>query len=374
MVAWVPIVMAASSAVNAAMQERANRQNQENFNTQLQYNKDMLSEQNRYNLPTAQRQRYEDAGINPYLALSNISSGSQQSTLPAPGSPNINPVQFNGLSDAVNAYVQMQQQKVNEAVAQSQIAKTNEETKGLQVDNAHKEEVIQGNLTEQGARTENFKSSTAVNNKTVDKIMEEINGMKIDNMYKPAIGDMTLTESEARVAKLDAETAYIKTQDDIAKLHLDLENKYLEKRMCADLAEVFMRIKTGFQNAASNRIGANASMIGAKAAATNAVTNQTNAYINAKQVDANCRLIAEQIITNIVTRDGIKLDNVQKSKSMDYVVGRLKEEYNTLRNQNAFENDFYSDTYNTNGLGYSIGSFYNAIQKIFKDFNFMGKK
>ena len=61
----------ATRETNAANLKLAQYQNDWNI---AQWNR-----QNAYNSPLAQRQRFEEAGINPYFALGNINSGSAQS-------------------------------------------------------------------------------------------------------------------------------------------------------------------------------------------------------------------------------------------------------------------------------------------------------
>ena len=76
---------------------KANTQNAEANNAmaykimqdQNQFNLNQWNATNAYNTPAAQRQRYEDAGINPYLALSSMSNGNVQSQLDAAPSPNL---------------------------------------------------------------------------------------------------------------------------------------------------------------------------------------------------------------------------------------------------------------------------------------------
>ena len=65
----------ATRETNAANLKLAQYQNDWNI---AQWNR-----QNAYNTPLAQRQRYEEAGINPYFALGNINSGSAQSLMSA---------------------------------------------------------------------------------------------------------------------------------------------------------------------------------------------------------------------------------------------------------------------------------------------------
>lgn len=63
----------------AEAQREANKLNYKMFQEQLGFTEDMWNKQNAYNTPVAQRQRYEQAGINPYFALGNISGGNAES-------------------------------------------------------------------------------------------------------------------------------------------------------------------------------------------------------------------------------------------------------------------------------------------------------
>lgn len=65
---WLQQNMYLSQALNNQSQDRTNR-----------FNVDFWKMQNEYNTPSAQMQRYLDAGINPYNALGNISSGQAES-------------------------------------------------------------------------------------------------------------------------------------------------------------------------------------------------------------------------------------------------------------------------------------------------------
>ena len=71
-----------SSAVNA--QRLANESNERIAREQRDWSERMIDEQNQYNSPLAQRDRYLEAGINPYMAMQSgsLTSGNQ-SQLPS---------------------------------------------------------------------------------------------------------------------------------------------------------------------------------------------------------------------------------------------------------------------------------------------------
>lgn len=151
-----------SSAINAAAQNRANKYNlqaqretnQANMEinrSQLDYAKKMYQDQvaqqwkmfnttNAYNSPAAQKQRYLDAGLNPYMMMGSQPAASA-SSMPAAGVPSQLPMQaarmeaYNqwnlgkGLSDA-GMFASIDATMAN-------VAKTKEETQGVALQNEY---------------------------------------------------------------------------------------------------------------------------------------------------------------------------------------------------------------------------------------------
>lgn len=86
---------------------------------QNQWNLDQWNRENEYNSASSQRERLEEAGLNPYLMMSGGSSGTASSVSSAgtgtPQNPTADPVRqipyqpnydFSGISNAINAYYQ----------------------------------------------------------------------------------------------------------------------------------------------------------------------------------------------------------------------------------------------------------------------------
>lgn len=87
-----------SAFINSHAQSKANQANVDMMHEQMAYQTSEREAVQEYNLPEAQRARYEQAGINPYFAMSNIQSGNsemQSGVTPA----QIQPV--NGLAQAL---------------------------------------------------------------------------------------------------------------------------------------------------------------------------------------------------------------------------------------------------------------------------------
>lgn len=89
---------------NSANTAATNRMNYRIFQEQNQYNLEQWQRNNEYNTPKNQRLRYEEAGINPYLALSNITPGMSQASTSASANAMQAPQISNPVEPAVNAY------------------------------------------------------------------------------------------------------------------------------------------------------------------------------------------------------------------------------------------------------------------------------
>ncbi len=89
------------------------------------YNTDMWNKQNEYNAASAQRQRLEEAGLNPYLMMNGGDAGSASSVTGsysgAPSSPNYQAYDIGG--NVQQAFSQVGQQLYNSQLQKSQIEK-----------------------------------------------------------------------------------------------------------------------------------------------------------------------------------------------------------------------------------------------------------
>lgn len=257
----------ATRETNAANLKLAQYQNDWNL---AQWNR-----QNAYNTPLAQRQRYEEAGINPYFALGNISSGSAQGELQSAPMAN----QQSG-TEAYNISAQGAQQFGSSiANASSQFFNTQyqqEQTKALQIQN-----------------TENLLSMT-----------KRVQGLEYDNQAKRMSNElynanmqslMNITknqerESYARVAQANLQT--VGSQYDIASKAFT--NKFIlpAQRDIAQMTIGKMVTEIAYQKAQENwtnkqtalaakyasaaLLSANASWLSSKAAWNTSLSNASS--------------------------------------------------------------------------------------------------
>ena len=191
------------------------------------FNRDMWLEQQAYNTPANQLQRYRDAGINPYMALGNISSGNAESavqgTLPNTSAPpNMIPRDYSFVGDTVS-------RAASTALDAAAAVKTANESTGQKLDNDFnaetfmsrvKERINQGRLS--GYVADLNKGQLNLFNKTYS------NQVKLSDMsVRQAQQD--IIESQSRIAKMKAETSLVELSKILTSTQTEKLRYYLDK-------------------------------------------------------------------------------------------------------------------------------------------------
>lgn len=209
---------------NLTAVRETNQQNRELFNEQLAFTEKMWNQNNEYNTPEAQRARYEAAGINPYMALGNINSGSatMASTPSAPQmqAGHVEPLRYGdalgaAAKDAILTYDSLRmhdaqvsgqqlQNKVLSAEANLANAKAYEELLSLQRDNRLK--LRQSNLSE--VQKTNLEKEGEV-------LDYQLKRLSIESQYYDSIASAN-NESAVAQAELHRQTA----------INMQLQNEY----------------------------------------------------------------------------------------------------------------------------------------------------
>lgn len=96
----------ATNASNERMNDANNKLQMDLWHEQQEYDYKMWQENNAYNAPSAQVDRLKAAGINPALALSNISTGESRSTAGGQNPPSTTAATFENPANEVNLKVQ----------------------------------------------------------------------------------------------------------------------------------------------------------------------------------------------------------------------------------------------------------------------------
>lgn len=303
----------AGGAIGAFAQSSANKTQMKMFHEQMQFNRDMIREQNAYNTPAAQRARYEEAGINPYLALGNISSGSQQSTMQAPNAPQIAPItQFGESLQAASQNTIRNLIDLSQAQADIQLKETNNRI--LKIEEMYKEK--------------EFLAKIGLMKDQSGKLRSETKGLDLDNFFRFDLNSANLSQLKALTNKTEAETELLRVQKDLASFDLGFKEKHAEEQFKAEMAKLTMETITGYMNANTNRM--------------NADTNRMDAITRRNLSNAEIENLAADTLKKLVERTGIQLDNTIKARSMEFIVGQYKA---SLQKTQAETDDINSSNY-----------------------------
>lgn len=256
----------ATRETNAANLKLAQYQNDWNI---AQWNR-----QNAYNTPLAQRRRYEEAGINPYFALGNISSGSAESVMSA------NMANQQSGADAYNMKAQGSQQLgASIANASSQffnIQYQQEQTKALQIQNI--ENLLSMNKRVQGLEFDNQakKMANELYNANMQSLMNITKNQERESYARVAQADLQTEGTQYDVAaKAFTNKFILPAQRDIAQMTID--------KMVAEIAyqkaqERWTEKQTALASkyAAAAMLSANSSWLSSKAAWNNSLSNASS--------------------------------------------------------------------------------------------------
>lgn len=256
----------ATRETNAANLKLAQYQNDWNI---AQWNR-----QNAYNTPLAQRQRYEDAGINPYFALSNISSGSAEGLLSADMAK-----QQSG-ADAYNMKAQGSQ-LLGSAVSGAAQSFFNtqyqqEQTKALQIQNT--ENLLSMNHRVQGLKYDNQakKMANELYNANMQSLMNITKNQERESYARVAQANLQTVGSQYDVATKAFTNKFILPQQrDIAQMTI---SKMVSEIAYQKAQQHWTEKQTALaaKYAAATMLQANASWLSSKAAWNTSLSNASS--------------------------------------------------------------------------------------------------
>lgn len=268
------------SAAKAQLQavRETNKANLDLAKYQNEWNVAQWNRQNAYNTPAMQRQRYEEAGINPYFALGNIQSGNAEGLMSA-NMANQQPVVSdlqgqsgqilgNSISDAahsgINAYYSAQIQQ--------------EQAKALQIENTFNLQSLRDRVNSLHYDSESKRMANYVYNHSMASLIniqknEErmsysreaiMNLQRVGTEYDLAAKIFTnnnILPAQASLAKMSlnqmvAQIALTKQQEKLTQKEVD----YYADKMAIQWLQAnsqWLTAKTGMFNAQTNRLDVN---------------------------------------------------------------------------------------------------------------------
>lgn len=240
-----------ANRTNLKIAQMNNEFNERMMQKQMDYNTDMWNKQNAYNTASAQVQRLRDAGLNPYLMMSNgnqigtASSVNSPSLASASGNPNIQGYDpSSGIASGVNALGGAIANYISMKKAESEISKMNFENKLLE------QQII--------SMSKDNEYKSLMND-------EMLRGFKFDNYKKSAEYENQLWSnryqqetfnSDVNIKRLQEQNLYnSNVLQGLTSLQMSLQNKQLQndinafpQRLRAELNEAYARSFAAFSS------------------------------------------------------------------------------------------------------------------------------
>ena len=269
-----------ANAANLQINRENNAFNERMMQKQLDYNNDMWNKQNAYNTPSAQVQRLKEAGLNPYLMMSNgnqigtASSANSASMASASGNPNMQAYDpSSGISNGVNAIGGAIANYISMKKAESEISKMNFENKLLE------QQII--------SMSKDNEYKSLMND-------EMLRGFKFDNYKKSAEYENQLWSNRYQQETFNSDVGIKRLQEQnlanqnviqgLTALQMSLNNRQLQneinafpKRLKAELNEAYARSFAAF---ASGKASLSQSALNFKLAVTETLKQRGLHYDN----------------------------------------------------------------------------------------------
>lgn len=282
----------ASGIMSSKAQASANETNVDMMREQMAYQTSEREAVQEYNTPANQRARFEAAGINPYMALGNISSGTsemQSGVTPAQIQPNTGLAEMlQGLGMIPNQALQLQQSAEN-------IQATQEANKQARIETLYKGQQKLLELQRAKAEIEEKWSNVAKGSAEYDNYRSQ--GRMLDRQIRMLDGELRYqSDYLSSRNKRERETAEL-THWQARKEMFESEIKEIESQYASQLNQATL------------------SSIKSAAAA-----NFASAYASYQSGHLSKEQAATEFAQRVLKSQGLRLDNEQKEKAMGYIM------------------------------------------------------
>lgn len=269
----------AANKANLQIARETNAQNYKMFQEQLGFTEDMWNKNNVYNSPSEQMKRYQEAGINPYMALDNISGGNAEavstpSPNPAiPGAPMQNVL--SPLGDSVAKVIPMALNAVSQSLS-------------------NKEKAID-------LMTRSAENEARVNKLLKDGVLSDTQALYYDSMNRRigATLPIELQQMNKNLGLTDAQINEAHERVELLKLQRELSNYDLNFIRPAELREINQRIWKMAEDVRNGRISANAAASSAAASIIGANASQMDAQTRKRAFENTKELVRGEIQSRI---------------------------------------------------------------------------
>ena len=248
----------ATNASNERIADKTNELNYQMWQEQKQYDYDKWKEELAYNTPSAQRKRFEEAGINPNLAIAQMNGGNAESAATSGNRPDAIAAQMQNPAEEVSQYANnlqniaggfnnlsrtFQQNQLDAAQTRSvsvdaDIQSIERNYRAAQLEATINKLVKDGQLSEEQAK--NLRVNTFINSASADSQIKqkqfEAENAKKQGKVLDSVAELNLTnkiQSEVQTKILRTELRYlprklqVEIQKDLSEISVNAANALL---------------------------------------------------------------------------------------------------------------------------------------------------
>lgn len=258
------IIAGASSILGSLLNAKST-----SANNKLQ--QQLVNDANAYNTPGMQMQRFQDAGLNPYMMLGQVNAGNQTSvasTTPIDYSSGVQ-----GVGNAANTLIQAASANSQIEVNKATIAKTESETALNQID-------AQTRAAENAARINQLVKQGVLTQQQADNLSQQFDLTQMtwhELIKQPGLANSLTAEQienlKAGIAKLMSEKKGIDLQNGIT-------SKFGEKQAAATLGNTYSQTGVNYANVGlmGSQVGLNGTYMDLNRIQQGVLRNQQNSY------------------------------------------------------------------------------------------------
>ena len=263
--AAVPAVISAAGAVAGAVM------NKKSVDSNNALQQKLVQDANAYNTPANQMQRFQDAGLNPYMILGQVNAGNQTSVA------STSPVDYSsgvqGVGNAANTLIQAASANSQIGVNDATIAKTKSETALNMID-------AQTRAAENQARINQLVEQGHLTKQQADNLSQQFDLTMLtwDELRKqPGLANLLSAE---QIENLKANTGKIGSE----KKGIDLQNaitgKYGMSQAAANVANTYSQVGVNHANVGlmGSQVGLNGTYMDLNRTQQGVLRNQQNSY------------------------------------------------------------------------------------------------
>lgn len=338
-----------ANETNLQIAQMNNQRQYQMFQEQNAFNERMYNQMQQYNTPTAQMQRYADAGINPYIAAGNVQTGNVQSALQSAPAPQMQAAQMQpvtGPGDAMmNAGAQISSivnQYAQNALALAQAKKTNAEANW--VDRLNSANVLKLNSS---SRLDDGQNALL-------GLDYKLKSDTLGNFIR--LSDLSVTNAELTNDQLEVATQSIRLENALKNIDLGIQSQYGEQMFKANLAKTLVEAFATEQGVYQRNRQLSIAQQEANTNSKNADTNRMNARTNAAVGVAQIRSLIAGAIKTAEETSGIRIDNSNKQKIISLTIEGLGLANDEKANKSYIGSDVRNvmDSGGLEGAGYRI--------------------